>query len=87
MAVYIAMDAAAADDLSPRLVEAASRIEKMTDVLHQAREAIRLTREYVDVYCYIDGPKLLPAIAGWSWFDAVAAIDAALGDVSEWAQT
>jgi hypothetical protein len=27
-------------------------------------EALRLTREYI-------GPDLLPALAGWSWFDAL----------------
>lgn len=30
------------------------------------REAIRLTREYV-------GEPMLPAVEGWSWFDAVVA--------------
>jgi hypothetical protein len=54
--------------------------DEMADVLHQAREAIRLTREYVDPACYSDGPKLLPEVEGWSWYDAVVAIDAVLGD-------
>jgi hypothetical protein len=49
-------------------------------VLYQAREAIRLTREYVDPHCYSDGPKLLPERSGWSWYDAVVAIDAVLDD-------
>lgn len=45
---------------------------QLRDLLWQAREALRLTREYV-------GEHQLPAVEGWSWFDAVTAIDAALG--------
>ena len=37
----------------------------MSDV-ELLREAIRLTREYV-------GPRMLPAVEGWSWFEAVKA--------------
>lgn len=37
----------------------------MKDV-ERLREAIRLTREYV-------GARMLPALPGWSWFDAIAA--------------
>lgn len=40
-------------------------------VLIMAREALRLTREYV-------GEDKLPAIKGWSWYDATEAIDAYL---------
>ena len=36
----------------------------MSDV-ERLREAIRLTREYI-------GERALPAVAGWSWFDAIA---------------
>lgn len=38
----------------------------MDNDIHKLREAIRLTREYV-------GPQLLPAVPGWSWYDAIAA--------------
>lgn len=42
-------------------------------LLWQAREALRLTREYV-------WPETrLPKIEGWSWWDAVVAIDRRLG--------
>jgi hypothetical protein len=44
----------------------------LVDALWQAREALRLTREYV-------GEDRLPAIEGWSWFDATVLIDALLG--------
>jgi hypothetical protein len=37
-------------------------------LLWQAREALRYTREYV-------GEDTLPAIEGWSWYDATVAID------------
>jgi hypothetical protein len=37
-------------------------------LLWQAREALRFTREYV-------GEDTLPAIEGWSWYDATVAID------------
>ena len=36
------------------------------DDVELLREAIRLTREYV-------GERMLPAVEGWSWFDAVKA--------------
>lgn len=36
------------------------------DDVHLLREAIRLTREYV-------GEPMLPALEGWTWFDAIAA--------------
>lgn len=38
----------------------------LIDLLRQAIEALRLTREYV-------GEDLLPALPGWSWFDATEA--------------
>ncbi len=34
--------------------------------IHMLREAIRLTREYV-------GDRTLPAVEGWTWFDAIKA--------------
>jgi hypothetical protein len=34
--------------------------------VHQLREAIRLTREYV-------GEPMLPALPGWTWFEAIGA--------------
>lgn len=34
--------------------------------IHTLREAIRLTREYV-------GDRTLPAVPGWTWFDAIVA--------------
>ena len=43
----------------------------LLSALLQAKEAFRLTREYV-------GVDALPALEGWSWFDAVQAIDAAI---------
>lgn len=39
------------------------RIALLEATLHEALEAIRLTREYV-------GSKHLPAIEGWAWYDA-----------------
>jgi hypothetical protein len=42
-------------------------------LLWQAREALRLTREYVMP------ATRLPKIEGWSWWDAVVAIDGRLG--------
>jgi hypothetical protein len=42
--------------------------DTLRELLRQAREALRLTREYV-------GEDTLPAIPGWSWFDAMQAID------------
>lgn len=36
-----------------------------TREIQRLREAIRLTREYV-------GEPMLPAVPGWSWFDAIA---------------
>ena len=40
--------------------------ETQSDEVVLLREAIRLTREYV-------GERMLPAVEGWSWFEAVAA--------------
>ena len=45
-------------------------------VLVMAKEALRLTREYV-------GEDMLPAIKGWSWYDATVAIDEYLGEVAD----
>lgn len=60
--------------------EAADRLVELDATLRQAREAIRLTREYVDPACYGTEISLLPPLPGWSWFEAVVAIDAVLGD-------
>lgn len=66
MCVSIGAALAAADGVSPPP-------DAILDLLWQAREALRLTREYV-------WPAVrLPAIEGWSWWDATVAIDAALG--------
>lgn len=46
--------------------------EQMMACLYNAREALRLTHEYV-------GEAVLPATPGWSWFDAIEAIDTVLG--------
>ena len=49
-----------------------SENERLRALLLQAREALRLTREYV-------APKVeLPAVPGWAWYDATVVIDAAL---------
>lgn len=44
---------------------------EMRALLWQAREALRHTREYI-------GEEKLPAVEGWTWYDATVAIDAAL---------
>jgi hypothetical protein len=44
------------------------RLEEAERLLIKAREALRLTREYV-------GEGLLPNIEGWSHYDATIAID------------
>jgi hypothetical protein len=46
-------------------------VERLRAALVRAREAIRLSQEYV-------GDDLLPPIEGWEWFDALREIDAAL---------
>lgn len=46
-------------------------VTQLVEALEVAKEAIRLTREYV-------GADVLPAINGWSWYDATVAIDLAL---------
>jgi hypothetical protein len=46
--------------------------EQLREALAQAREALRLTREYV-------GEDVLPALPGWSWHDATVKIDELLG--------
>jgi len=47
------------------------RMANLAAALAQCNSALHLTREYV-------GVGLLPAIPGWSWFDAVVASDSAL---------
>ena len=41
--------------------------EDVTKVLRQVNEAFRITREYV-------GEDTLPAIEGWTWYDADCAV-------------
>ncbi len=41
-------------------------IEEKQAEVELLREAIRLTREYV-------GERMLPALEGWTWFDAIKA--------------
>jgi len=41
--------------------------ERQSEALNLALEAFRHTREYI-------GEDLMPAIEGWSWYDAVQAI-------------
>lgn len=50
---------------------ALSRVAELTQLLGGVLVAFQLTREYV-------GEDVLPAIEGWSWFDCVRAIEAAL---------
>jgi len=45
------------------------------EALAQCVEALRLTREYV-------GEDMLPALPGWSWFDATERANAILGAAS-----
>lgn len=72
-------DAVALTEIAAR-VEATSRIEDrggyvyLQSVIGQARDALRTTREYVQ-------PKVnLPALPGWSWYDAYLECDRALQD-------
>lgn len=51
-----------------RLESAAPKLLKACEI---AVEAFRLTREYV-------GETTLPAIEGWSWFDATAVLEEAI---------
>jgi hypothetical protein len=50
-----------------------ARIAQLEDAARKARDALHWTREYV-------GEDRLPAVPGWSWFDATNALDAALGE-------
>lgn len=52
------------------------RIRDLEAVLREAKEGIRLTREYV-------GEAMLPPIEGWSWYDATRAIDEVLPELQE----
>lgn len=60
-------------DAAPVRAAEARVVSEDEALLWQAREALRLTREYVwpDVQ--------LPCIDGWSWWDALRAIDERLG--------
>jgi hypothetical protein len=51
------------------VIDTLDTLEEAMALLRQTREALRLTREYV-------GEKVLPAIEGWSWYDATVAVDA-----------
>lgn len=53
-----------------RLEKAAPSLLKACEI---ALEALRLTREYV-------GERTLPAIPGWSWFDASVVLEKAITD-------
>jgi hypothetical protein len=53
-----------------------ARVVELEEALRFASEAIRYTREYV-------GEERLPAIEGWSWFDATRKIDAVLAAAGE----
>jgi hypothetical protein len=53
-----------------RLESAAPNLLKACET---ALEAFRLTREYV-------GERTLPAIEGWSWFDATVVLQKAIAD-------
>jgi hypothetical protein len=67
-------ECATLEALTLRLETAEATVARLRGVLTQVRQEIIWTREYVE-------PKVaLPAIAGWSWFDAVSRIDAALAD-------
>ena len=46
-------------------------VAALVETVRIALEAFRLTREYV-------GEELLPAIPGWSWYDATVALKEAL---------
>ena len=46
-------------------------IREMREVLRQAEQAIHFTREYL-------GVERLPAIPGWSWYDATLRLKAIL---------
>ena len=48
-----------------------AKYEALEAAAYRAIEAFRLTREYV-------GEGLLPALPGWSWYDADEALQAAL---------
>lgn len=53
------------------------RLRVVAAAARQAREALSLTREYV-------APKVeLPAVPGWSWYDATLALDTALAALDE----
>ena len=59
---------------APELWRAVTALYAALDLLaatQQAREALRLTREYV-------GEDALPAIEGWSWYDADNALRTAI---------
>lgn len=45
-------------------------------VLYDVQEQIRLTQEYV-------GDGLLPALPGWSWYDAIKLIDYVLSEYED----
>lgn len=53
--------------------KAKADLDALKQAARQAREAFRLTREYV-------GEDVLPALPGWAWFDADEALERALLD-------
>ncbi len=60
------------DDVEPRLVD--FRVERLLSAGWRLVTAIDLTRQYV-------GYDALPALPGWSWFDAVEDWKRATGEV------
>ena len=60
------------DDLEYEYSQLLKQREEWFTVMKQAREAFEFTRQYV-------GYHLLPALEGWSWYDA----DQALKTITE----
>ena len=49
----------------------AAATSELLEACKEAKEALHFTREYV-------GEAMLPAMPGWSWYDAICALDAAI---------
>ena len=60
-----------ASNLAAENQKLAAEVEQWKELASQAEQAIYFTREYV-------GEHMLPAIAGWSWYDTSVAITQAL---------
>jgi predicted nucleic acid-binding Zn-ribbon protein len=48
-----------------------AQVRRLRQAAIQAKDAFHFTREYA-------GEKMLPALPGWSWYDATLALEAAL---------